>query len=317
MGFDILPEIEGYKKYADQNILKLQHGGIVAYVHKALVPHVFDVTYNTCYISFRLDFAPLFIFIGVYIQPENSKYFTSDMFSDLSDLLISANEKNLNPVMGGDMNCRFGNLKESFSERGLWYDENVDTVDNFHGRTYGIDLCKTSNIFPLNHLSYKENAFEGGFTYYKGDKRSQLDFAFTNMEGVKHVVDFRVVTEDWHLSDHLPIIVDIRLPESIQSSFLLKRAKDLNYEFDPHKETITRYLASYDSAIFERKLRELFPSMDNYCRKKISDGNLDGALQHMRLNIANVYKVSKIKKVTNSCNIISIMNDANKKFENE
>ena len=104
------------------------------------------------------------------------------------------------------------------------------------------------------------------------------------------------------------------LPESINCSSLLKRAKDLNYEYDPHKDIITRYLSSYDSAIFERNLQDIFPSMDNYCRKEIIDGNLDGALSHMRACIAKVYKVSKIKQIIVTSDDNSKMKDANDKF---
>ena len=46
MGYEIIPEIENFKKYADQNVLQLNHGGIVAYVHKTLISHVFDVQYE-------------------------------------------------------------------------------------------------------------------------------------------------------------------------------------------------------------------------------------------------------------------------------
>ena len=315
MGFDILPEIENYKKYADRKVLQIKYGGIVAYIHKTLVSHVFDVTYDSCFIAFRLDFAPSFIFIGVYIQPENSRYFSTDMFSDLSNLLLSANERNLNPVMGGDMNCRFGNLNDLFCGRGLLYEENVDPTDNFHGRTYGVDLCNTSNIFPLNHLKYKSKVFKSSFTYYKAENHSQIDFVFTNREGIKQIEDFSVISENWHLSDHLPITVDICLPESIQCSSLLKRAKDLNYEYDPHRETITRYLSAYDSTIFERNLLAVFPSMDEYCKREINDGNIDGALHHMRTKIAKVYKVSEIKIISNHHDDSTKMYNANKKFE--
>ena len=60
------------------------------------------------------------------------------------------------------------------------------------------------------------------YTYIKLEKRSQIDFVFTNREGMKQVIDFSVVTENWHLSDHLPITVDMFVPESINCSSLLK-----------------------------------------------------------------------------------------------
>ena len=52
MGYDILPSIKNYAKFADQNVRTLDYGGIVAYVENSLAPHVFDVKYNTCFISF-------------------------------------------------------------------------------------------------------------------------------------------------------------------------------------------------------------------------------------------------------------------------
>ena len=94
------------------------------------------------------------------------------MFGVLSNLLISLNERNLIPIMGGDMNCRFGNLNEAFREKGVIYEENVDSIDNYNGRNYGIDLCNTGNVFPLNHLRYKNRTFDGNYTYYKADKHS-------------------------------------------------------------------------------------------------------------------------------------------------
>ena len=45
--------------------------------------------------KFRLDFIPNIVFIGAYIQPENSLYFNVNMFSELSELLIDIEERNL------------------------------------------------------------------------------------------------------------------------------------------------------------------------------------------------------------------------------
>ena len=310
MGFDIIPEIANYKKYADQSILKLNHGGIVAYVHKELVSHVFDIKYNTCYVSFRLDFAPDFVFIGIYIQPESSKYFSTDMFSDLSNLLISSNERCLIPVMGGDMNCRFGNLNDTFRNRKLIYEKNTDEINNYHGRTYGADVCNSGNVFPLNHLRYKSKVFDGGYTYYKSDKRSQIDYAFTNDEGMKHIEDFTLIADSWHLSDHLPISVDICLPEAINCSFLLRRAKELNYEYNPQSEKLVRFLSSYDYNIFENVLRKRFSGIDRVCREELGVENIDNALRHIDRNISDIYKLSKVRRKEKSCES-DVMNKAN------
>ena len=76
--------------------------------------------------------------------------------------------------MGGDINCRYGNLNVALQDQGLLYSDNADMVSNHHGRTYGIDLCSTTNIFPINHLKYGRKVYAGEHTYFKGDKKSTL-----------------------------------------------------------------------------------------------------------------------------------------------
>ena len=114
MGYDIIPEIKNYTKFADSKIQVTNHGGVVAYVHNSISSHVFDVIYETCFISLRIDLVPQFNFIGVYIQPENSPYFTTSLFCNLSSFLMTLNERDIIPVMGGDLNCRFGKLNTAF-----------------------------------------------------------------------------------------------------------------------------------------------------------------------------------------------------------
>ena len=98
VGYEAIPTIRGYNKYADKDVRVLNHGGIAFYIRSKLVPHVFNVDFNTCYVSFRLNFVPTLVFIGCYIQPESSKYFDPDMFSELGSFLISLREKKLAPI---------------------------------------------------------------------------------------------------------------------------------------------------------------------------------------------------------------------------
>ena len=316
MGYDILPEIDNYQKYADQKISQTNHGGVVAYVHVSLVAHVFDIQYETCYVSFRLDFAPSFIFVGAYIQPESSKYFSTELFGALSRLLISSNERNLTPVLGGDLNCRFGDLNKAFYGNKVLYDANIDAADNFNGRNFGIDLCNACHIFPLNHLKYKNKTFQGNFTYHKSNKKSQIDFAFTNCNGLPYIEDFNIIDENWHSSDHLPISMKIQLPEAVHCSFLLKRAKELNYEFDPYKTQLKRFLSTYDEARFNEILLQRSTQIENSCKKELTNDNFDAAFAQLERNITDIYRVSKAKKDTVSKATSNTMYEANTNFNN-
>ena len=116
------------------------------------------------------------------MQPENTKYFSVDMFCDLSNLLISAQERKLIPVMGGDLNCRYGDLNLSFGKYNICYTDKVDAISNNHGRSYGSDLCNIGGVFPLNHSRFRKKIFPGYYTYLKAGKKSQIDYVYTQIK---------------------------------------------------------------------------------------------------------------------------------------
>ena len=166
--------------------------------------NIFNLSYSDCYVIFRFDFAPSYIFDGVYIQLENSKYLTSRMFAEVDSLLSHCIEYNYIPYIGGDFNSRLGDL--NLLSNTWHYSENVDAVTNKHGRTFMMGVCKRNDIFPINHLKYKRATFEGNFTYHKNEKRSQIYFALTNSTARSNISSFKVVDQDWHMSDHRPIL---------------------------------------------------------------------------------------------------------------
>ena len=164
LGYAVIPEINGYRKVADPSIRMLNHDGVVGYVHNSLSTNVFDISYKKGFLLLRFDFNPKFGFIGTYIQPENSPYFNSGMFSDLCKIILTSKQRGLIPILGGDTNCRYGNLNCIFREQNICYEENVDAI------TYGTDMCISCNIFPVNHLEMCNKIYAGDCTYFKGYK---------------------------------------------------------------------------------------------------------------------------------------------------
>ena len=153
IGHGSLPSLDGYTVFSDKSVEVCNHGGLAFYIKNEYSGSVFDVNFNTCFISFRLDFIPKMIFTGAYIQPESSRYFDESMFGDLSVLLMTSRERNLIPILSGDLNCRYANLNTLLDDDTLLYSNNVDDYRNNHGETYGKDLCNVADIFPLNHLN--------------------------------------------------------------------------------------------------------------------------------------------------------------------
>ena len=181
MTYLALPTIVNYTTFADPKKKFCNHGGIAAYVKNCFASNIFDLSYNECYVSFRLDIAPTYLFGGVYINPENSKYFTPEMFAELDSLLVRCDENDYIPYIGGDFNSRLGDFNLLCSS--CHYESNVDKTTNSHGRIFMADICKRNNVYPLNHLQYKGVSYDGDFTYYKNEKMSQMTLFLRTIKG--------------------------------------------------------------------------------------------------------------------------------------
>ena len=239
------------------------------------------------------------------------------MFGELGGFLVSLREKNLIPIMGGDLNCRYGNLNHLCGDNQLLYDDNADESSNKHGLTYGKDLCMVGEIFPLNHLKYRGKSFEGDCTYSKGNKRSQIDYVYTNKDGLKLMNSFAIQKDDWHLSDHRAILAEVNGAKVFNSAFLLKRAKELNYEFDPHRPTIVRYLGNYDLDMLKNYLRENETQLQGDVLGEMSKCNINSAVIKLDHHLHTALRFARKKKTVTLNNVPKIaMEKANEEFEN-
>ena len=126
--------------------------------------------------------------------------------SDLCKIILTSKQRGLLPILG-DTNCRYGNLNCIFREQNICYGEIVVAISYHHGRTYGTDMCISCNIFLVNHLKMCNKTYAGDFTYFKGYKKSQIYFVYTDRIGIKHLKKFDMVAANWHLSDHRPVFV--------------------------------------------------------------------------------------------------------------
>ena len=318
IGYGGLPSLLGYKPFSDNTILTRNCGGIAVYIKDNIAAHVFALSFNPCYISFRLDFCPSYIFIGTYIQPEGSRYFTPNMFADLAGVLLKCQENNLIPILGGDMNCRPGNLNDLQST--MSYSKNIDEKTNAHGRTYFPDICLVGKIFPLNHLIYRYKRFIGNFTYHKTDKHSQIDFVLTNQIGIRSIESFSIINENWHLSDHLPVTVSIKTNEAINAMGILRRARDLNYEFDPNSTIIKRYSNVYNYNIMEDYFVQNKLAIEHDVLRDIDNNNIQRAITTLDGYIENAHKCSKLTKqntitIDQSSNLMDETNKAYQKYQ--
>ena len=101
------------------------------------------------------------------------------------------------------------------------------------------------------------------------------------------------------------------------SAFLLKRAKELNYEFDPNRPTIVRHLGCYDLNVFENCLRENEAQLQEDVLGEMSKCDITKAVIKLDTHLHDALRVAKKKKAVtvNSAPKIA-MEKANEEFDN-
>ena len=110
--------------------------------------------------------------------------------------------------------------------------------------------------------------------------------------------------------------LEIKANESIDCSLLLRRAKDLNYVFDPNHTKPVRYLATYDHKVFENWMKSDYPAIEKAVMMELGKENLNGALFQIEEHLAKIYKSSKVKKNTIDDMKYNAMEKANTDFSN-
>ena len=122
------------------------------------------------------------------------------------------------------------------------YSKNLDDNINSH-RNHFKNVCDLLNILPLNHCIYYNEYFDGNCTYYKGIKKSQIDFVLTNDIGRSNVKSFKIVKSGWHISDHLSLDIQLCVTYVIDSYALLIRTNSLKEEYSVihNRKSIIRF----------------------------------------------------------------------------
>ena len=150
-------------------------------------------------------------------------------------------------IAGGDCNSRPGNLNNISSQINDWhYSENIDINTNSNGINRFPYLCINAEILPLNHLNFGEFSFPGQFTYHKAGKSSQIDFVLVNSQSINDINNFGFLNTDWHISDHIPVTLEIHVSQKSSLENILLRANDLNNKLQPVKFTRFRGAFNYD-----------------------------------------------------------------------
>ena len=203
------------------------HGGLAAYVSTKYAQYVNNLRFTKCTISFSISVLPDIFFMGVYVYPHTSLHYNDTDFATVTSEINYWVSKGYHPFIGGDFNSRIGDINVISDKSLKWrYADNTDANVNAN-RVPFADMCEVLKILPINHCLYGHKQFDGGFTYFKSDKKSQIDYVLTDKVGRQKVSNFKLVTSGWHFSDHLPIDISTQSKYEINSLSILIRSKSL------------------------------------------------------------------------------------------
>ena len=295
LGYDALPFFDDYTLVADPNKKLCTCGGLAWYVKNNLARHIIEKQFNDSYISFRLDIAPKYVFVGVYIQPEGARNFKVNMFAEVGGFLNDCKEKGLIPFVGGDFNSRPGDLNALNNDDTWKYEPNVDQHTNTHGRTFFKDLCFVGNVKPINGLIFSRKTFKNDFTFLRCNGRSQIDLCLTNSNGRRLVKEFDILCNDWHISDHRPIKLQVEIETGIDIGGLIKRANDLNCSNNESVIEVQQFKGTYDATAIGRDLLQSKEELERSMNSTIEDNDIQGAIDIFDEHIKKVHRNNKVR----------------------
>ena len=143
------------------------------------------------------------------------------------------------------------------------------------------------NILPINHCIFSGKQFDGGHTYFKANKKSQIDFLITDNFGRRNVEHFELVHSGWHFSDHIPIDLNIRFKYDINSISLLIRSRSTLECVDPVNRSNALKLFSnkkFDLTAAKALLMENAEEISNICHITLSSDFIVNRL-HVEMEI--------------------------------
>ena len=166
------------------------------------------------HIVLRLKSLPNLSIICCYVAPSDSPYATNDCLARVSGELNGNPESSI--ILIGDMNCHFGNLRNSFLETAPaeadWAYVNICDADKPPNQNARLVLTALSQMVPVNGLKTETTQYPSKFTYRQGQKWiSELDFCFVTPDLVGSVDTFDIDNAQTLPSDHAPISVSFSL----------------------------------------------------------------------------------------------------------
>ena len=163
--------LAGYKCYMTSGN-NTHRGGCAMLIKENLVCEICGISAASDYIALRLKSLPNLLIICCYIAPSDSPYASTDCLSRISGELNDNPDSSI--VLIGDMNCHFGNIRNSFlpaeCNPNLWTYENVRDVNVLPNQNAKLVATALPNMLPINGLRTESRLYPSKYTYRQGQR---------------------------------------------------------------------------------------------------------------------------------------------------
>ena len=281
-----------HNSYSDHDAKK-PRGGISCFIKNHLLQYVDEVLKDSDD-NITIIWKGGSSIFGSYIPPDNSPYFDPLQFCHLANSFMPIDSENL-VIGGGDINSRVGNKRLNLPFPGARYNHNVDDFINCHGREVR-KLCRAYDCYIVNNLVVGDKEFCSGFTFHRGDQKSQNDIILANKTGLHCISSFDLQEIGWNPSDHTPVSVscelyfentsigklasiDILTDQSLKAHRKPKKVDPTNVDWDTYKDIVNNDFNSYKQKI---------TNLSDNCSLE----NLDEAVNHLSESLYKATTVS-------------------------
>ena len=153
------------------------------------------------------------VIMALYIPPQGSPYYNESYFENMKTVYESLCDT-YEVIIVGDLNARVGNR---FQRDMMSYEPNPDVNTNQHGHILTTILTSCETMQVVNGAANGEKSYDSKFTYFSGNKKSQIDWCLTN--NMNMITDFKILPKLIY-SDHCPCEVTIEYDTGLPLSWL-------------------------------------------------------------------------------------------------
>ena len=104
------------------------------------------------------------------------------------------------------------------------------------------------------------------------------------------------MNENWHMSDHKPIALNVEIDTTVTCEAILCRAENLNYDVNTEKNNLIQYNKGYNYDQLEEYIIQSKNKIDINVTNKLLENNVNGAIDILNKTLHDAHKIGRLPK---------------------